>query len=67
MIVILKHISFVVLQEVQCELNIRAEEYEVINVKQEQDFVKIEEKVKDSVLLCIFIYLLSSLVAAHDP
>ena len=62
---ILKHISIAVLQDVDCEIKTEAEEWEHIYVKHEQDemhdhfaHVKCQKEVKDSVLLCLFIYLL---------
>ena len=64
MIVILKHISIVVLQDVQSDIKFETEESSDIDIKYEQDVtyellppVKIEKKVKDSVLLYnIYIY-----------
>ena len=59
---ILKYISLVVLQDCQNEIKIEAED---INIKRERDVthnliacVKILKEVKDSVLLCVFIYYL---------
>ena len=65
MIDILKHISIVVLQDVESEIKTEAEEWEHIYIKHEQDVthdnvasVKCLLEVSDSVLLCLFIYLL---------
>ena len=62
---ILKHISIVVLQDIDCEIKTEAKEWEHIYVKHEQDVthdhvasVKCLKEVKHSVLLCLFIYLL---------
>ena len=58
---ILNHISIVVLQDVESEVNLETEENKDIDIKHEQDVtfgllcvVEIEKKVKDSVFLCIF-------------
>ena len=63
MIDILKHISIVVLQDVENEVKMETEQSEDIDIKHEQDVtlelvrvVKIERKVKASVLLCLLIY-----------
>ena len=60
---ILKHISIVVLQDMENEVKMETEESEDIDIKHEQDVtlelvrvVKTERKVKDSVLLCLLIY-----------
>ena len=69
MIDILKHISIVVLQDIKCEIKTEAEEWKHIYVKHEQDIMhdhvasvkclkEVKDEVKDSVLLCLFIYLL---------
>ena len=62
----LKHITIVVLQDVQSEMKTEAEECQDVDIKHEQDvthnlvaFVTNEKKVKDSVLLCIFILRLA--------
>ena len=53
MIDILKHISIVVLQDVESEVKLEAEQSEDTDIKHEQDvtlelvqFIKVEEKVK---------------------
>ena len=65
MINILKHISIVVLQDMQNEIKTEAEEHDDIDIKHEQDVtynlvasVKCLKEVKHSVVLCVFIYLL---------
>ena len=65
MIDILKHISIVVLQDVESGIKKEAEGNDDVDIKHEQDLIyqlvrvdKFEKKVKASVLLCMFIYLL---------
>ena len=64
MIDILKHISIVVLQDVQSEIKTEAEECQDVDIKHEQDVtqelyscVKIEREVKKKQILLIFIVL----------
>ena len=62
---ILKHISIVVLQEVDCEIKTEEDEWEHTYVKHEQDVmhdhvasIKCLKKVKDSVLLFVYKYII---------
>ena len=62
---ILKHITIVVLQDMQSVIRTEAEQSKDTDIKQEHDVtldivprIKVIKEVKDSVLLCIFMYLL---------
>ena len=61
MIDILKHITIVVLQDVESEMRIEADESDDTDFKEEQDVtidiiprIKVLKEVKDFVLLCIY-------------
>ena len=71
MIDILKHISIVVLQDMESEVKMEAKESDNIDIKHEQDLtynhvraVKIETKVKDSsAFMYIYIFTYGSITA----
>ena len=61
---ILKHISIVVLQDVESEIKTDAEEFENIYFKHEEDVTPVVsvKEVKDSEFFCVFMCLLYSMI-----